>query len=126
MSINVYKLERSTRPIVYALQTYFGIGQQTASYICKLFGITPFLFMKFVPKRKIKQIYQFMDRYVTVETELRTLIDVDVQKLMRIKSFRGIRLEKGLPVRGQRARTNGNTQRRRPIKKIHQDILQPE
>jgi len=118
MALNIYKLERSRKSIFLALQTYYGIGQRTATFICRTFGLKPSLLIQSLPKRKLKRIYKFMDRHMTVESELKILTEMDIQKLMQIKSFRGVRLEKGLPVRGQRARTNGNTQRRRPIKKI--------
>lgn len=118
MAINVYKIEGSKKSIFLALQAYYGIGSRTATFICRMFGLSPDLLAKNLPKFKLKQIYKFMDRHMIVESELKMLIDMDIQKLMQIKSFRGVRLEKGLPVRGQRARTNGNTQRKRPIKKL--------
>lgn len=118
MSLNVFKLNNSSKPIFYALQAYYGVGRRTAGWFCKRFGLSFMLKTNEIPIDKIKGIYKVMDKYLTVEAERKSLIAIDIQNLMRIKSFRGVRLEKGLPVRGQRARTNGATQRRRPIKKL--------
>jgi small subunit ribosomal protein S13 len=118
MALNVYKLDNSQKPIYYALQRYYGIGPRTARWLCLQFGISFMMRTNDIPRRKIVRIYKFMDRHLTLENELRVLVARDIQNLMQIKCFRGVRLEKGLPVRGQRARTNGNTQRKHPIKKL--------
>lgn len=121
MALNVFKLNNTKKPIFYALQSYYGIGPQTASWLCKMFGLSKRIPTHQVPRQKILKMYRFMDEGLTLEHELKTIVDVNIQNLMKCKCFRGIRLEKGLPVRGQRARTNGSTQRKRPIKKVIED-----
>lgn len=117
MALNIYKLGITDKSIFYELQTYYGIGRRTANWLCRMFGLAEQLPANQVPKHKLFKMYEFMDKNMVLEHELRVLTDINIQNLMKCKSFRGIRLEKGLPVRGQRARTNGSTQRKRPIKK---------
>jgi small subunit ribosomal protein S13 len=117
MAINVFKLESSKKSIFLALQSYYGLGPSLAKNLCAKFGILPSAKINELPRFKFKQLYQFMDRRLILETECKIISDVNIQKLMQIKSFRGVRLEKGQPVRGQRSRTNGSTQRHKPIKK---------
>jgi small subunit ribosomal protein S13 len=117
MTINVYKLNNPKKTIFFSLQSYFGLGPATAKWLCEKFGISPRAKISELPQFKFKQLYSFMDKRLVLESERKVSVDIDIQKLMQIKSFRGIRLEKGQPVRGQSGRTNGSTQRRKPIKK---------
>jgi small subunit ribosomal protein S13 len=118
MAINTFKLEQSHYPIFYALQLYYGLGPFTAKKLCIMFGVSPIALVSELPKSKIKKFYRYLDKRLILETERKVTADINIQNLMKIKSFRGVRLEKGQPVRGQSSRTNGGTQRRRPILKI--------
>lgn len=121
MAINVFKLNDFDKTIFYALQTYYGVGPATARKLCNKFGISINAHVSDLPTSKFKQLYNFMDKQLFLEMERRIAVDIDIQRLMQIKSFRGVRLEKGQPVRGQSSRSNGGTQRRRPIKKQVED-----
>ena len=60
---------------------------------------------------EVNRIRDFIDKNFTVEGELRKQVRQDVQRLIEINSYRGIRHRRGLPVRGQRTKTNARTKR---------------
>jgi small subunit ribosomal protein S13 len=60
---------------------------------------------------EVNRIRELIDKTVTVEGELRKQVRTDIQRLIEINSYRGIRHRRGLPVRGQRTKTNARTKR---------------
>ena len=103
---------------VIALTAIYGIGPTRARQICAAVGI--------VPETKIQQLSEdHIDRLRTevakfaVEGDLRREVSMNIKRLMDLGCNRGIRHRRGLPVRGQRPRTNARTRKgpRRPIKR---------
>jgi small subunit ribosomal protein S13 len=91
-----------------------GIGPSTADRICKALGVlpsTPFVKITQGQRKHIENwIYEQND--ILFESSLKRKLMRDVRKLVQIKNYRGLRLQRGLPVRGQRTKTNAKTARR--------------
>lgn len=121
MPIDIIKLNESTTSIFKTLQTYFGIGPQIALSICQKFGVSPSCSANFLPSSKLNKIKSSLEKMTLIENKLRFVQNESVQRLILNKSYRGVRLNAGLPVRGQRTQTNGRTQKKRPIKLQHKE-----
>jgi small subunit ribosomal protein S13 len=103
---------------VIALTAIYGIGRTRAAQICAATGIplqTRFLDLS---EEQMDSIRAEVAKY-TVEGDLRREVSMNIKRLMDLGSNRGIRHRRGLPVRGQRTRTNARTRKgpRRPIKR---------
>ncbi len=86
--------------IEIALTYIFGIGRKTASDICAATGVDPDI--------RVRDLSE--DDY-TVEGDLRRNVAFDIKRLVEIGCYRGVRHRKGLPVRGQRSKTNARTRK---------------
>ena len=95
---------------VIALTAIYGIGRQTASEICVKVGITPSVKIKELTEEQLEAIRNVVSK-MTVEGDLRREVSMNIKRLMDINSYRGLRHRKGLPVRGQRTRTNSRTRK---------------
>lgn len=95
----------------------FGIGRSSALKILKAAGVSPNKRGKDLKEDEIIHLREIIERDFKVEGELRKEISMNIKRLMDIGTFRGLRHRKGLPVRGQRTRTNARTRKgpRRPI-----------
>ena len=100
-----------------ALTYIFGIGRKTASDIIAATGVDPDIRVKDLSEDDVAKLREYIDRYVKVEGDLRRETAFDIKRLIEIGSYRGIRHRKGLPVRGQRSKTNART-RKGPKKTI--------
>ena len=100
-----------------ALTYIFGIGRKTASDIIAATGVNPDIRVKDLSEDDVAKLREYIDRYVKVEGDLRRETAFDIKRLIEIGSYRGIRHRKGLPVRGQRSKTNART-RKGPKKTI--------
>jgi small subunit ribosomal protein S13 len=89
----------------------FGIGRPTAGKLCKQSGVSPETKVRELTDDEVNRIRELIDKTVTVEGELRKQVRTDIQRLIEINSYRGIRHRRGLPVRGQRTKTNARTKR---------------
>jgi len=89
----------------------FGVGQSRANKILKNTNVKPDTKVKDLSDDEIKRIQNYIDKNFKVEGELRQIVQDNVKRLKNINSYRGIRHLKGLPVRGQRTRTNTRTVR---------------
>ena len=89
----------------------FGIGRKTASDIIAATGINPDTRVKDLTEDEEKKIREIIDRDYTVEGDLRRQIALDIKRLMEIGCYRGLRHRRGLPVRGQRTKTNARTRK---------------
>lgn len=94
----------------------FGIGLSTSKKILAATGINPDTRVRDLTEDEVSQLRAEIDRY-NVEGDLRRDIALDIKRLMEINCYRGIRHRKGLPVRGQRSKTNART-RKGPKKTI--------
>ena len=95
----------------------YGVGRKTANEILAATGINPDIRVKDLTEDDVSKIREYIDHNVTVEGDLRRNIAFDIKRLIEIGSYRGTRHRKGLPVRGQRSKTNART-RKGPKKTI--------
>jgi small subunit ribosomal protein S13 len=103
---------------VIALTAIYGIGRQTASEICEKVGILPSIKIKELTEEQLEAIRSVVSK-MTVEGDLRREVSMNIKRLMDLGCYRGIRHRRGLPLRGQRTRTNARTRKgpRKPIRK---------
>jgi small subunit ribosomal protein S13 len=94
-----------------SLRYIFGIGPAVASTICQSTRVEPATKVRDLTDDEISRIREFIDRNFVVEGELRKSTRTNVQRLVEINCYRGVRHRRGLPVRGQRTRTNARTKR---------------
>ena len=94
-----------------SLRYIFGIGTTRASAICETTRVEPSTKVRELTDDEISRIREFIDRNYMVEGELRKDVRQNVQRLIEINCYRGIRHRRGLPVRGQRTRTNARAKR---------------
>lgn len=94
-----------------ALTYIYGIGRSSAIAICKEAGIDTERRMNDLTAEEVNQLRQILENEYTVEGRLRTQVSLNIKRLMDIGSYRGLRHRKGLPVRGQRTRTNARTRK---------------
>jgi len=101
-----------------ALTTIYGIGRTTARKICSNCGISPDMKIKDLSDPEIEAVRNEVAKH-TVEGDLRRTVSMNIKRLMDLGAYRGIRHRRGLPLRGQRTRTNARTRKgpRRPIRK---------
>src|SRR5690606_15221393 len=104
--------------VVIALTSIYGIGRARARRICEAAGIDPSTPVKDLAEPEVAGIRNAVARFV-VEGDLRRENSMNIKRLMDLGCYRGIRHRRGLPVRGQRTRTNARTRKgpRRPIKR---------
>ncbi len=103
--------------IEIGLTYIFGIGRKTANDILAATGVNPDTRVKDLTEDDVAKLREYIDHNVTVEGDLRRDIAFDIKRLIEIGCYRGIRHRKGLPVRGQRSKTNART-RKGPRKTI--------
>ena len=103
---------------VIALQSIYGIGQTTAARICADAGVAPSTVVRELAEGQVEALRLEVGKY-QVEGDLRRDTAMSIKRLMDLGCYRGIRHRRGLPVRGQRTRTNARTRKgpRRPIKR---------
>jgi small subunit ribosomal protein S13 len=94
-----------------ALTYIFGIGRSTARKICETTKIDPFKRANDLTSDEINELRNVIENEYKVEGRLRTEISLNIKRLMDIGCYRGLRHRKGLPVRGQRTRTNARTRK---------------
>lgn len=95
----------------------FGIGRKSANDILAATGINPDTRVRDLTEDEVSKLREHIDHHYTVEGDLRRNVAFDIKRLIEIGSYRGLRHRKGLPVRGQRSKTNART-RRGPKKTI--------
>ena len=89
----------------------FGIGRSTAKKILGETGIDPNTKVRDLAEGEVSQIRQYVDANVEVEGDLRRENNQNIRRLIDIGSYRGIRHRRGLPVRGQRTKTNARSRK---------------
>jgi small subunit ribosomal protein S13 len=89
----------------------YGIGQPTARQICAALGLSPDTKVRDLTDDEVTRLRQHIDAEVQVEGDLRRERQQAIKRLGEIGSYRGIRHRRGLPVNGQRTRTNGRTRK---------------
>ena len=91
----------------------YGIGRASALQILKKAGIDGAIRVKDLSEDKIVKLREVIDHDYQVEGDLRKEVSMNIKRLMDTGTFRGLRHRKGLPVRGQRTRTNARTRKGR-------------
>ena len=89
----------------------FGIGKSTAQAILKKANVNPDTRVKDLSEEEAGAIRKIIDSDYTVEGDLRRDVSLNIKRLMEIGSYRGIRHRRGLPVRGQKTKTNARTRK---------------
>ena len=103
-------LPRDTR-IEIALTYIYGIGRKTATDICAATGVNPDIRVRDLTEDDAAKLREYIDHNCRVEGDLRRDVAFDIKRLIEIGSYRGLRHRKGLPVRGQRSKTNARTRK---------------
>ena len=94
-----------------SLQYIYGIGPSMSRKILAQIGVNAETKVDDLTEDEVNRIREAVDREHKVEGELRKEVDLNVKRLIEIGSYRGVRHRHGLPVRGQRTRTNARTRR---------------
>jgi small subunit ribosomal protein S13 len=89
----------------------FGIGRRTSNKILGQTGINPDTRVKDLTEDEVGQLRQAIDSDYRVEGDLRREVSLNIKRLKEISSYRGIRHRRGLPVRGQKTKTNARTRK---------------
>ncbi len=95
----------------------YGIGRKTSNDILAATGIDPDIRVKDLSEDDVSKLREYIDHNLQVEGDLRRSVALDIKRLIEIGCYRGLRHRKGLPVRGQRSKTNART-RKGPKKTI--------
>ena len=107
-----------TKHVVIALTSIYGIGRSRAQQICAAANVAPETPVKDLAEPEVANLRTAVANFA-IEGDLRREISMNIKRLMDLGSYRGIRHRRGLPLRGQRTRTNARTRKgpRRPIKR---------
>ena len=89
----------------------FGIGRTSATKILEETGINPDTRVKDLTEEEVIKLRDLIDKNYKVEGDLRRSVALDIKRLVEIGCYRGLRHRKGLPVRGQRTKTNARTRK---------------
>ena len=100
-----------------ALTYIYGIGLSTSQKILSTTGISPDARVKDLSEDEVNEIRTYINKNLMVEGDLRRDVALNIKRLVEIGCYRGIRHRKGLPVRGQKTKTNART-RKGPKKTI--------
>ncbi len=99
------------KPVRISLRYIFGIGPKTALDICAKAAIDPQVRAKNLTEEQLSKIAGILDADFVIEGQLRRQIQQNIARLKDIGCYRGMRHRKGLPVRGQRTKTNARTRK---------------
>lgn len=110
----------ANKHVVIALRSVYGIGPTRANEICKMANLEPNRIFSSLSEKELESIRQSISKlgYV-LEGDLRRYVATKIKRLMDLGCYRGLRHRKGLPVRGQRTRTNARTRKGRLKKSMH-------
>ncbi len=97
--------------IEIGLTYIFGIGRKRSNEILAAVGVNPDTRVKDLTEADEVKLRDYIGKTYTVEGDLRREVALDIKRLIEIGSYRGIRHRKGLPVRGQRSKTNARTRK---------------
>ncbi len=89
----------------------YGIGRSQSNAILSKAGVDPNTYVKDLTDDEVIKLRDAIDQDLTVEGDLRRELSQNIKRLMEIGAYRGLRHRRGLPVRGQRTKTNGRTRK---------------
>ncbi|MDR1492145.1 MAG: 30S ribosomal protein S13 [Planctomycetaceae bacterium] len=101
----------NNRSAVVSLTYLYGVGSHTARELCRKANINPAVKAKDLREDEVARLAALLDNEYTVEGQLRRQVNQNIARLREIACYRGMRHRKGLPVRGQRTRTNARTRK---------------
>ena len=101
----------NNKRVVISLTYVYGIGRSSADDICKKTKIDPNRMMNDLNQDELAELRTVIENEHKVEGRLRSEVGLNIKRLMDIGCYRGLRHRKGLPVRGQRTRTNSRTRK---------------
>ena len=107
----------NAKRVEIALTNIYGIGRKSANDILAKTGINPDTRAKDLTEDEVAKLRDEIENSYTVEGDLRRDVALNIKRMVEINCYRGIRHRKGLPVRGQRTKTNART-RKGPAKTI--------
>ena len=99
------------KQVEISLTYIFGIGRYRSQEILKMADIEPHKRVKELSEDEINRLREVVDKNYRIEGDLRREIGLNIKRLQEIGCYRGVRHRRGLPVRGQRTKTNGRTRR---------------
>ncbi len=99
------------KQVLVSLQYIYGIGYTLSHKILAQAGVDPYTKVSDLAEEEVNRLREIIDREHNVEGELRKEVDLNIKRLIEIGSYRGQRHRHGLPVRGQRTRTNARAKR---------------
>ena len=94
-----------------ALTYIYGIGRATSAKMCKELELSPDTRVRNLTDSEVNKIRMYIENGLTVEGDLRRQVALNIKNLTEIGSYRGLRHRKGLPVHGQRTKTNARTRK---------------
>ncbi len=94
-----------------ALTYIYGIGLKTSQNLLAQTGVNPDTRVRELTDDEVNRLREIVDKDLRVEGDLRREVAMNIKRLMDIGSYRGLRHRRGMPVRGQRTRTNARTRR---------------
>jgi len=95
-----------------SLTSVYGVGRSRARDICSEVGIEPTIKIKDLTDAELEKIRNSLGKY-TLEGDLRREVSMNIKRLMDLGCYRGIRHRRGLPLRGQRTKTNAKTRKKK-------------
>jgi small subunit ribosomal protein S13 len=101
----------ANRPTVISLQYLYGVGDKIARELCHKAGIDPTVRAHELSEDEVARLAALLDKDYTCEGQLRRQVSQNISRLRDIGCYRGIRHRRGLPVRGQRTKTNARTRK---------------
>ena len=94
------------------IQKVFGIGAARAAFLCRILGISPSIKVRSLTSVQLRFVRKFLEKHYLLGRDLKKNIQENIERLSTIGAYRGTRHRYGLPVRGQRTRTNARTRKR--------------
>ena len=101
----------NNKRVEIGLTYIYGIGLTTSKKILADTGVNPDVRVKDLTEEDISKLREYIDQNLEVEGDRRRTVALDIKRLIEIGSYRGLRHRKGLPVRGQRSKTNARTRK---------------
>ena len=101
----------SDKPTHISLRSLYGVGDRVALELCHKAGVDPQKHARELHEEELSRLAVLLEKDYTVEGPLRRLVQQNITRLKDIKCYRGLRHRLGLPVRGQRTKTNARTRK---------------
>jgi len=102
------------KAVLYALPVLYGIGKHNVHELVEKAGIDPRTRVRDLTEAEVGRLREILDRDYQIEGDLRREVQGNIRRLIEIGSYRGLRHRRGLPVNGQRTRSNARTRKGKP------------